>query len=554
MSKMGISTIQSYRGAQIFEAIGLNEDFVDAVLRQDRLADRRHRPGGDRRARRSTTTTAPTPAATSGRSSSSEGGQYQWRRDGEFHLFNPETVFRLQHATQAGRYDIFKKYTRLVDEQNERLCTLRGLFAFKLDKCQPVPIEEVEPVESIVKRFATGAMSYGSISAEAHETLAIAMNRMGGKSQHRRGGRGPRAVQAAAQRRQQAERDQAGRLGPVRRHQRVPRQRRRAPDQDGAGRQAGRGGPAPRPQGLALDRQGPVLDAGRRPDQPAAAPRHLLDRRPRPVDLRPEEQQPAGADQRQARGRGGRRHGRGGRGQGAQRRRPDQRPRRRHRRQPADLAQARRHPLGARPGRDPADARPEQAPRPDRRPDRRPDEDRPRRGDRRAAGRRGVRLRDRAAGRHGLHHDAGLPPRHLPGRHRHPEPEAPREVPRPGRARRQLLPVHRPGSPRADGPARLPHDRRDDRPQRPARHAARRSTTTRPRGLDFSKIFYRPDVGPDVAVRKVDDQDHGLEQSLDWTTLLPGVPAGARAGRAGRRSSCRSATSTARSARSSAAS
>ena len=210
---------------------------------------------------------------------------------------------------------------------------------------------------------------------------------------------------------------------------------------------------------------------GRRPDQPAAAPRHLLDRRPRPAHLRPQEQQSAGADQRQARGRGGRRHGRRGRGQGAQRRRPDQRPRRRHRRQPADVDQARRHPLGARPGRDPADAGAQQAARPDHRPDRRPAQDRPRRGDRRAPGRRGVRLRHRAAGRHGLHHDAGLPPRHLPGRHRHPEPEAPREVPRAGRARRQLLPVHRPGSARADGPARLPDHRRDDRPQRPARHA-----------------------------------------------------------------------------------
>src|SRR5262249_21555901 len=120
-----------------------------------------------------------------------EGGQYQWRRDGEYHLFNPETVFRLQHATQAGRYDIFKKYTTLVDEQNERLCTLRGLFRFKLDGRTPVPIDEVEPVESIVRRFATGAMSYGSISGEAHETLAIAMNRLGGKSNTGEGGEDP---------------------------------------------------------------------------------------------------------------------------------------------------------------------------------------------------------------------------------------------------------------------------------------------------------------------------------------------------------------------------
>ena len=100
-------------------------------------------------------------------------------------------MFRLQHATQAGRYDIFKQYTHSVDDQNERLCTLRGLFEFRLGKNQPVPIEEVEPVESIIRRFATGAMSYGSISAEAHETLAIAMNRLGGKSNTGEGGEDP---------------------------------------------------------------------------------------------------------------------------------------------------------------------------------------------------------------------------------------------------------------------------------------------------------------------------------------------------------------------------
>ena len=117
-----------------------------------------------------------------------EGGQYQWRREGEFHLFNPETVFRLQHATRTGRYEIFKQYARMVDDQSERRCTLRGLFKFRFDRCHAIPIEEVESVESIVKRFATGAMSYGSISAEAHETLAIAMNRIGGRSNTGEGG------------------------------------------------------------------------------------------------------------------------------------------------------------------------------------------------------------------------------------------------------------------------------------------------------------------------------------------------------------------------------
>ena len=115
------------------------------------------------------------------------GGEYQWRREGEHHLFNPETVYRLQHSTRAGRYDLFKKYTASVDDQSRVLATLRGLFDLK-PAAVPVPIDEVEPVSEIVKRFSTGAMSYGSISAEAHETLAVAMNRIGGKSNTGEGG------------------------------------------------------------------------------------------------------------------------------------------------------------------------------------------------------------------------------------------------------------------------------------------------------------------------------------------------------------------------------
>ncbi len=190
MSKMGISTIQSYRGAQIFEAIGLNAEFVAKYF--DKTASR---VGGVGLEEIAAETLYHHHRAYESREVGplvlDWGGQYQWRREGEFHLFNPETVFRLQHATRQGRFDIFKEYTRRVDEQNERLCTLRGLFEFKVGKQQPVPIEEVESVESIVKRFATGAMSYGSISAEAHETLAIAMNRLGGKSNTGEGGEDP---------------------------------------------------------------------------------------------------------------------------------------------------------------------------------------------------------------------------------------------------------------------------------------------------------------------------------------------------------------------------
>jgi glutamate synthase (NADPH) large chain len=190
MSKMGISTLQSYRGAQIFEAIGLSQDFVTAYF--DKTASRIGGVGLDEIAREVLHHHHSAYAEREvGPALLDWGGQYQWRREGEFHLFNPETVFRLQHATRDGRYEIFKQYTQMVDDQSERQCTLRGLFTFQFDKCTPVPIEEVEPVESIVKRFATGAMSYGSISAEAHETLAIAMNRMGGKSNTGEGGEDP---------------------------------------------------------------------------------------------------------------------------------------------------------------------------------------------------------------------------------------------------------------------------------------------------------------------------------------------------------------------------
>jgi glutamate synthase (NADPH/NADH) large chain len=189
MSKMGISTLQSYCGAQIFEAIGLSSEFIDRYFTHtmsrvggvgiDMIAEEvrlRHDRAFGRQP---------------GREQELEGGgEYQWRRDGEYHLFNPETVFKLQHATRSGQFGIFKEYTTAVDRQNEHRATLRGLFRLK-PAGPPVPLEEVEPAEAIFKRFATGAMSYGSISSEAHETLAIAMNRLGGKSNTGEGGEDP---------------------------------------------------------------------------------------------------------------------------------------------------------------------------------------------------------------------------------------------------------------------------------------------------------------------------------------------------------------------------
>jgi glutamate synthase (NADPH/NADH) large chain len=189
MSKMGISTLQSYRGAQIFEAVGLDTSFVDRYFTWtatriggagiDAIADEvqaRHALGFPKR-----------PVA---EPDLDEGGEYQWRRDGEFHLFNPDTVYKLQHATRSGQFRLFKEYTHAVNDQNRKRATLRGLFELK-PAAAPVPLDEVEPVERILRRFATGAMSYGSISKEAHETLAIAMNRIGGKSNTGEGGEDP---------------------------------------------------------------------------------------------------------------------------------------------------------------------------------------------------------------------------------------------------------------------------------------------------------------------------------------------------------------------------
>ena len=192
MSKMGVSTIASYTGAQIFEAIGLSTEVIEEyfvgttsrlggvgieIIAQETI--KRHHiaypPGG----------------GIPGSKKLQIGGEYQWRREGEPHLFDPETVFTLQHATRSKRFDVFKRYTTRVDDQSKRLMTLRGLLTLKQGVRTPISIDEVEPVSEILKRFATGAMSYGSISQEAHETLAIAMNRIGGKSNTGEGGEDP---------------------------------------------------------------------------------------------------------------------------------------------------------------------------------------------------------------------------------------------------------------------------------------------------------------------------------------------------------------------------
>jgi glutamate synthase (NADPH/NADH) large chain len=189
MSKMGISTVSSYAGAQTFEAVGLSPEFVAEYFTG--TSSKLGGIGIDVIAAESAARHAaayPDDASVTAHEPLAVGGEYQWRREGPPHLFNPDTVFRLQHATRARRYDIFREYTQLVDDQAEHLMTMRGLFKLRTGTRPPVPIDEVESVESIVKRFSTGAMSYGSISKEAHETLAIAMNRLGGKSNTGEGG------------------------------------------------------------------------------------------------------------------------------------------------------------------------------------------------------------------------------------------------------------------------------------------------------------------------------------------------------------------------------
>lgn len=192
MSKMGISTVASYAGAQAFEAVGLSEEFVakyftgtttilggvglDIVAEEN---EQRHRSAY--------------PLTTVGNPHSrlAVGGEYQWRREGPPHLFNPETVFKLQHATRAKRFDVFREYTSSVDDQSERLMTLRGLFSLKTEGRTPIPLDEVEPASEIIRRFTTGAMSMGAISPEMHETLAVAMNELGARSNTGEGGESP---------------------------------------------------------------------------------------------------------------------------------------------------------------------------------------------------------------------------------------------------------------------------------------------------------------------------------------------------------------------------
>ena len=470
MSKMGISTMASYAGAQAFEAIGLSDEFIAEyftgttsklggigidVIAAENLA--RH------------TAAYPEDAAATAHERLATGGEYQWRRDGAPHLFNPETVFRLQHSTRTRRYDIFREYTKLVDDQAEQLMTLRGMFKFNGGQRTPVPIDEVESVASIVKRFSTGAMSYGSISKEAHETLAIAMNRLGGKSNTGEGGEDLDRL-LDPERRSAIKQVASGRFGVTSMYL------THATDLQiklAQGAKPGEGGQLPSTKvypWIARTRHG-TAGVGLISPPPHHDIYSIEDLKQLIFDLKRANpsarvhtklvsQSGIGAvaagvakalsDVILVSGHDG--------GTGAS---------------PVNSLKHAGTPVGARPRRDPADADAQRHARPRRRAGRRSAEDRPRRAHRCHARRRGVRLRDGSAHRRGLHHDARLPPRHLPRRRRHAEPRPARALQRQGRVRGELLRVHRPGGARVPRRARPAQPRRGDRTPRPARRRQR---------------------------------------------------------------------------------
>ena len=438
---MGISTLQSYRGAQVFEAIGLNKSLIDRYFTG--TASRIEGVGLDVLAREAQMKHdyAFRPISDSD-TELDVGGNYQYRVRGEYHLLNPQTVSKLQHAVRQESFETFQEYTQLINQQNRELCTLRGLMEFKLAE-KPVPLEEVEPASEIVKRFATGAMSFGSISKEAHETLAIAMNRIGGKSNTGEGGEDEARFERDANgdwRRSAIKQVASARFG-VTTNYLVNADELQIKIAQGA--KPGEGGQLP----------------GHKVDEVIARVRHSIPGvrliSPPPhhdiysiedlaqliYDLKNANPQArisvklvaevgvgtvaagvakAHADVVLISGYDG--------GTGAS---------------PLTSHQARRHSLGTGALRNAAGAGVERSAQPHSRADRRQAANRPRRGHRRAAGRRGVRILHRAAGLDGLHHDAQVPSEHLPGGHRDAGSGAAQEVPGHAGERHQFLLLHR---------------------------------------------------------------------------------------------------------------
>ena len=515
---MGISTLQSYRGAQVFEAIGLDKDLVDRyftgtvsriggvnleILAEEAIQKHRH---------------AFTPVSESV-TELAVGGNYQFRANGEYHLYNPDTITKLQHAVQRESFATFEEYAQLIDAQNRQLCTLRGLLEIKTAE-QPIPLEEVEPAKEIVKRFATGAMSFGSISKEAHETLALAMNRIGGKSNTGEGGEDEARYYDG--RRSAIKQVASGRFG-VTANYLVNADELQIKMAQGA--KPGEGGQLPGHKvddviarvrhsipGVGLISPPPHHDIYSIEDL-AQLIYDLKNVNPKArVSVKLVAEVGVGtvaagvakahADAILISGDTG--------GTGAS---------------PLSSHQTRRHPLGTRPVRSPASPGHERSSRTRPSPDRWQTPDWPRRRHRRPARRRRVRILHRSARRSGLHHDAQVPPQHLPRRHRHAGPGPPRQVHRLARARHQFLLLHRRTGAPLHGADGLPHVRRNGRPRRYARTAPRYRSLARaaarfkkPR-IDLSAILYAPPAPRRVARRCVDLQDHGLDQALDYKLI-----------------------------------
>ena len=429
LSKMGVSTVMSYRGAQLFECVGLSADVVaryftgtpsrvGGIGLEGIAADVRRRQehalaGGEL----------------------DPGGVYAYRLRGERHVWNPEVI---SHAAA--------RRARRAPRELQRV--RRGRRRGEPARRRPARADGARARGRAAAPRRGGALERDRASLRVGRDVAR-LDLEGGPRdardraqpprrplQQRRGRRGRAPLAARRQRRLAPLGDQAGRLGALRRHDGLPGGRGRAADQGLAGRQAGRGRAVARPQGRRRDRAPAPLDAGRRPDLAAPAPRHLLDRGSGAADPRPALRQPDGRDQRQARRARGRRYGRRRRRQGRRRPHRDRRHGRRHGRLAHVVDPARRRALGARPRRDPAGARRQRPARPRPPAGRRRAAHRLRRRRRRAARRRGVRLLDRSARRGGLHHDARLPPQHLPRRHRDAGSRAAPALRRHARARR----------------------------------------------------------------------------------------------------------------------
>ena len=474
MSKMGIAVISSYRGGYNFEAVGLSRSLVNdlfpgmpakisgegyaslhlnAQLRHDHAFD-------------PAVATLPI------------GGFYRQRHTGETHAYSAQLMHLLQTAVATDSYSTYQKFSRGVAELPP--VYLRDLLQFNFPD-EGVPVDQVEAITEIRKRFVTPGMSLGALSPEAHETLAIAMNRIGAKAVSGEGGEDKVRYTPVRKWRQRQFGGQADRQRAVRRHRRISQRVRRDRDQGRARREARRGRAAARLQGDRVHRQVAPCDAGRDADFAAAAPRHLFDRRPRAAHLRPQADQSARACVREAGQLGRDRHGRRGRGKGACRRHPRLRPCRRYRRVAADQHQICRHAVGngAVGGQPDADAQ-----RPARAGEaahRRRAQDRARHRRRGDPRRRGIRHRHAQPSGDGLHHGAAMPFEHLPGRHLHAGRAAARQVRRIARKGHQPDDLHRRGSPRHPRAAGVPQPRRSDRPHRiappgqPRRRASRRS-------------------------------------------------------------------------------